>query len=183
MKEQKNTGRKQNREQHKTQHEQERDETRKGMNREREDEVLTTGGPVDRSAIEEQDNNGFVNARSGISMEDEEANPSKDDFPAVKNSLPGSEQEVEALDYREMKARRAVKDSAELDDEEEDINTDKTEGIVNPRSSVPSPAMQSGQEDIPREGGRGPEYESKDQRGENNDDASAGEYKGDVSPV
>lgn len=92
------------------------DEPVKGMHREAKDELLTTGGPVDRSAVEDQGDHGVVEAYTGgMQMADEEANTSKDSFPA------GSRLSVHDL---------------EDDDDEPDYSPDKTEGIINPRSTM-----------------------------------------------
>jgi hypothetical protein len=94
----------------------------KGMNREAEDELLTTGGPVNRSAVEEKGDHGVVNAHTGgMSMEDEEANTSKNDFPGAANRSSGS---------------FSSKPECELDEEEHDYSQDKTEGITNPRTTI-----------------------------------------------
>lgn len=88
----------------------------KGMNREAEDELLTTGGPVDRSAVEDQGDRGVIDANTGgMEMKDEEANTSKDSFP---RGITGSTHDHDP------------------DEDEKDYSQDKTEGIVNPRSTI-----------------------------------------------
>jgi hypothetical protein len=118
------------------------------MSRQPEEELLTTGGPVDKSAIDDGDR-GFVNARSGISMEDEEVNQSRHEFPqGMRQQVPGKVSHEGGSSLH-----REVMDSADLDDAEEDINLDKTEGIVNPRYSARS---RSRQNDAPGEGESSP---------------------------
>ena len=135
-----------------------------GMNRESDDELLTTGGPVNRSSVEDDGDHGVVNAHTGgMNMEDEEANTSKSDFPRAHNSL-----KTIGIGGGSFSIRRG----ADLDEVEADYSQDKTEGIINPRSTIDEWALWKS--DL--KGG------GDSNKGEGNTDRDAKEFD-EISPV
>jgi hypothetical protein len=100
----------------------------KGMNREAEDELLTTGGPVDRSAVENEDQ-AVVAQTGGMSMANEEANTSKNDF------IPKPRKKGRSARYG--KPEQGIQGVASANPVEDgDTSQDKTEGIINPRTTI-----------------------------------------------
>lgn len=145
----------------------------KGMNREAEEELLTTGGPVDRSAVE--DDRGSIDAQTGgMSMHDEEANPSKDDF--VRGKV---KKERKGRSARYGTPEEGIRPTAH-NDEDIDTSQDKTEGITNPRTTLndwkkfKNYGNASGEEDSPGDDTK--------KRGKNNNDDTGKEFN-DIAPV
>lgn len=127
----------------------------------REDELLTTGGPVDRSAIDDGDR-GFVHAHTGIDMEHEESNPGKSEFTSG-SKVPGGAK------YGRSETSIVEKKSVNPDYEDPDTSQDKTEGIVNPRTTLNDWTQFKEYKNSPGAGGSSRENESKT-RGKNNND-------------
>lgn len=143
----------------------------KGMNREAEDELLTTSGPVDRSSIEEADRGAIAAHTGGMSMKDEEANPSKDDFVQGPRNKKGRS-------ARYGHPETGTQPVSPIENEDEDTSQDKTEGIVNPRTTLEdwakfkgAPGKSSGQENKEIKG-----------RGKSNNNDIGREFK-DIAPV
>ena len=99
---------------------------------EEEEEYLTTGGPVNRSSIEGKGDHGVINAHTGgMTMGDEELNTSKDDFPDLRNTG-RAVTSIMSIGGGSFSAKHKF----DLDEVEPDYSQDKTEGIINPRSTI-----------------------------------------------
>lgn len=127
----------------------------------REDELLTTGGPVDRSAIDDGDR-GFVHANSGIDMEHEESNQGNSSFTSGTKVQGGAK-------YGMAETSIVEKKSINPDYEDSDTSQDKTEGIVNPRTTLNDWTQFKEHTKSAGAGGSSGENESKT-RGKNNSD-------------
>jgi hypothetical protein len=141
----------------------------KGMKREAEDELLTTGGPVDRSAMEDADRGAIAAQTGGMSMKDEETNTSKDDFMSRPQ---GKDRKGKSARYGNPEKSAITSDQSH---EDEDTSQDKTEGIVNPRRTMDDWAKFKG-------GSSSSERENIKARGKNNND-DTGRESNDIAPV